>query len=92
MYKYKTILIPEELHTLIKVHCATHGETVAGKVAEILTEVFDIENKLAKNLIERDIPVEKKTLKESKEEIRGVEKNADTLTKERGKINSEDYI
>lgn len=74
----KSINISEELHKRLKIHCAKQGETVAGKVEKILTEVLDREDELAKGLLVRDETPVKKTIKESNEEIKEIEKNYGT--------------
>lgn len=99
----KSINISEELHTRLKVYCARRGETVAGKISKILTEVLDKEDKLAQELLQRETVSEKKTIKESNEEIKNIEESVlgvpetvkdarEGLTKERGELNGGDYV
>lgn len=99
----KSINIPEELHKRLKVYCASEGETVAGKITEILTEVLDKEDGLAGEILKRETVSEKKTIKESNQEIKNIEEsvlmspptgvvNKEGLTKDRGELNGGDYV
>lgn len=92
MQKYKTVLIHKDLHARLKIYCYNKGETVAGKITKILTEVLDREDKLAKELLKRETVPVKKTLKESNEEITAAESFAKGLTKERGELSGDDYV
>ena len=58
---------------------------VSVTVRNILDEVFAIENKKVEKLLNSDIIPVKKTIKESKEEIK-------TFVRQRGEMNADDYV